>query len=453
MKTKSHPVRRRASIVVILALSGSITAWVLSAGEPQAPEHQSPRLVAALQAPSQGSTSSATPSSDERPIRIDRPPVRSIEDPHAGYSAVAVDSIRDEIVLQDQNRELILVYDRLDNTPPGAAFTEPKRMIGGRQTKISANCGLYIDPVSGDIYSVNNDVGNTMNIFSREAKGDVPPMRELNTPHRTFGIAVDEEAQELFLTNQHPSAVLVWRKMAQGKEAPLRILQGGKTQLASVHGIALDTKNQLMYVVNRGAGSDVRRGMGFSGVPVTGEEDARTWGIPNIWPSWARYYRNRFVPGSGFFAPPSITVYPLKAKGNTPPLRVIQGPRTQLNWPAHIYMDVAHQELYVATAVGDAIQVFRATDSGNVAPVRVLKGPKTKLRYPHGVYVDEANQEMVVASFGNHSVLVYPRTAEGDTAPIRVIRDAPEGTLSSMFGQHIASMAYDTKRNEVIAPN
>ena len=455
MTSKSHPSRQRASVVAVLVLLSLATAWVLSAGEPQAPEHRNPRLVAALQArsPEGASSTTATSSLDERPTRIDRAPVRVVEDPNAGYSAVAVDPIRDEIVVQDQNLERILIYDRLANTPPTAAMTEPKRMIGGRLTKVSANCGVYIDPSSGDIYSVNNDVGNTLNIFSREAKGNVPPTRYLNTPHRTYGIAVDEEAQELFLTNQHPAAVLACLKMAQGKEAPLRILQGNNTQLNSVHGIALDTKDQLMYVINRGAGSHIIRGMGFADVPVVEEGGIRVWDVPDIWSSWARFYRGRYVPGSGWFAPPSITVYPLKANGDISPLRVIQGPKTQMNWPALIYLDVAHQELYVASAVNNSVLVFRATDSGDVAPVRVLKGPKTKMRYPHGVYVDEKNQELVVSNFGNHSVTVYPRTADGDTPPIRMIRDAPEGTLSSMFGQHIASVAYDTKREEVIAPN
>ncbi len=54
----------------------------------------------------------------------------------------------------------IVVYGRLDNTPAQAALTEPKRIIGGRNTKISENCGLYIDPFSGDIYSVNGDTTN-----------------------------------------------------------------------------------------------------------------------------------------------------------------------------------------------------------------------------------------------------------------------------------------------------
>jgi len=64
--------------------------------------------------------------------------------------------------------------------------------------------------------------------------------------------------------------------------------------------------------------------------------------------------------------------------------------------------------------------------------------------------VDEKNQELVVANFGNHRVTVYPRTAAGDAAPIRTIRSAPPDAPT--FG-NVGSLAYDTKREEILAPN
>lgn len=441
--------RRRPGALLMLALFGCMAAWVLYAREPHSAVGQGSRLIAALQAQGAASKSAPRSSAAERPTRIDRAPVRILQDPNAAYSAVAVDSTRDEIVLQDENRAFIMVYNRLDNTPASATMTEPKRMIGGRKTGITNNCGVYVDPGNGDIYSLTGDIADTMVIFSHESKGDVPPERELKTPHRTYGVAADEQAQELFLTIQHPPAVLVYRKAAQGKEAPLRILEGATTQLGDVHGITVDTKNQVMYVANRGAVSDMKQGQGLSGVPVSGDGSARTWAIPQI---WYEYLRDHFVAGSGRFAPPSINVYPLKANGDTPPLRVIQGPKTQMDWPAHIYLDVEHQELFVANAMGDSILVFRAADSGDVAPIRVLKGPKTGIKTPHGVFVDEKNQEIVVANFGNHAATVYPRTADGDSPPIRKIRSAPEGTPAPMFG-NVGSLAYDTKRDEILAPN
>ncbi len=56
-------------------------------------------------------------------IYIDRPAAREIKDPNPSFSAVAVDVVRDEIVLQDESLEQITVYDRLANSRPNATLT------------------------------------------------------------------------------------------------------------------------------------------------------------------------------------------------------------------------------------------------------------------------------------------------------------------------------------------
>jgi len=158
------------------------------------------------------------------------------------------------------------------------------------------------------------------------------------------------------------------------------------------------------------------------------------------------------LPGSGRYEPPSISVYSIRASGDTTPLRVIEGPDTQLNWPAHISLDEEHGEVYVANDGTDAILVFRVTDSGNVAPARVLKGPKTQIKNPTGVYVDTVNNELIVANMGNHRATVYARTAQGDTPPIRTIRTAADGTPALQIGNP-GAVAYDSKRDELLVPN
>ena len=270
----------------------------------------------------------------------------------------------DEIILHDENNAQIMVYSRLDDTPDRATLTEPKRIIGGPATNIQMNCGVYVDPFSGDIYSVNGDTADWMGVWTREQRGNVAPTRELEAPHRAFGVVVDEEAQELFMTIQHPPAVVVWPKLAKDQDAPLRILEGDKTRLASAQGITIDTENQWLYVSNVGATSRNSFNQGWSRALYPG---SATWEIPN------RILD--YIPGSGEFRPPSITVHDLKANGDTAPLRVIQGPLTQLNWPAHISVDVESDELFVTNPVTHEILVFRASASGNVAPIRVLGGP------------------------------------------------------------------------------
>jgi DNA-binding beta-propeller fold protein YncE len=388
------------------------------------------------------STTAGPATADTRKtVQITRAPARVIKDPNSSFSAVAVDVAHNEIVLQDENLGQIMVYGRQDNTPPRASLTEPRRIIGGSATRVAMNCGVYVDPESGDIYNVNGDTQDWMSVFSREQKGNVPPMRELAAPHRAFGVTVDEVAKELFVTIQHPPAVVVWPKLAQGKDAPLRILEGDKTMLAEAQGIALDTKNGFLYVANQGAYAKMPNGIGWSRALIPG---AKTWDIPD------RILD--VLPGTGQFLEPSITVYPIKASGNVPPIRTIQGSLTRLNWPAHLSIDMERQELYVANPVTHEISVFRATDNGNVAPIRSLKGPHTQLSFPHGVFVDTKNDEVVVANFGNHSSTIYRRTASGDAAPIRQIRAAPPDAPAPMFG-NIGSATYDTRRSQLLVFN
>src|SRR5579885_1942768 len=241
-------------------------------------------------------------------VDIDRAPVRTIRDSYPTYSAVGVDVDTNEVYLQDENLFGFMVFDRLTNTPPKASFSEPKRRIRGSLTRLEFNCSLWIDPLSGDVYSVNNDMVDLTVVFPRGAKGDVAPKRQLHTPHRAFGIAVDQKANELYLTIQHPPQVVVYRKEAANEERPLRILSGEQTKLEDAHGIAIDTKNNWMFVANHGATSSPKG-------------------------------------SAGRFDPPSITVYPLKASGDTPPIRIISGSKTQLNWPALLYLDEEHGDL------------------------------------------------------------------------------------------------------------
>ena len=345
----------------------------------------------------------------------DRAPVRTIADDRATYSAVAVDPKRDEVVLQDENLFQILVYNRTANTPPQASMTEPKRWIGGLSTKIEFNCGLYIDPGSGDIYSVPNDTVDTLVIFGRDARGDVKPDRELRTPHGTYGITVDEEKQELFLTVQHDNAVVVFRKMAEGEEKPLRQIDGERTQLEDPHGFALDPKTNLLFVANYG--------------------NARTEKA-----------------GSGTYQPPSISVYPRDAAGNVAPLRVIEGDKTQLNWPAGMVVDPGRGLVFVANDGGHSVLAFKVTDEGNVAPTHVITGPKTNLKNPTGVAVDLPAGELWVSSFGNHAASVFALDANGDVPPLRTIRAAPRGEQALGIGNP-GAVGYDTKREEILVPN
>ncbi len=384
-----------------------------------------------------------TPTAAEFAAVNARPPLRMIKDHHPSYSSVAVDMKNDEVIMTDESTFSILTYDRTTNTPPSAAFSEPKRKIFGHETWIEYQCGVYVDQASGDIYAVNNDTVDRLVIFSRNARGDVPPDRIIHTPHTTYGIAVDEPHQELFLTVQEAAAVSVFRKFAAENEAPIRLLQGEKTLLADPHGIAVDSTRDLLFVSNFGSATVKDAALlrptddGYYGA-----SDKANWPLA----------RNATVPGRGKFLPASITVYPRDAAGDVAPIRKIEGPKTQLNWPTALTVDPKRGEIFVANDTGDSILVFDVTASGDAAPKRVIKGPRSGIKSPTGVFYDWEHDELWVANFGNHTATVYPATASGDAAPLRVVRSAPLNTGTPNIGNAYAP-AYDSKRDQILVPN
>ena len=369
----------------------------------------------------------------------DRTAIRTIHDPRATFSAVAVDPSRDEVLLQDENLFQILIYRRLANTPPQASMTEPMRLLAGINTKLQFSCGLYVDPANGDIYTVDNDTGDSLSMFRHGAAGNVAPDRELQVPHGSYGIAVSEQHQEIFLSVQHDNAVVVFHKAASGEEAPVRLIQGDRTNLADPHGVAVDESRNLLFVANHGSTHRVRADAG----PMS-----TRGGSKSNWP----LDRARAVPGSGEYVEPSITVYSRTASGDAAPVAVIQGPKTRLNWPAGMAVVPERGELFVANDTGHSILVFRETDRGDVAPIRVIEGPRTSIRNPIGVAVDVKNGELWVANFGNHAGTVYPLDADGDTPPLRTIRAAPLGKEALGIGNP-GAVALDSKRDELLVPN
>ncbi|MBI2816682.1 MAG: hypothetical protein HYX72_07065 [Acidobacteria bacterium] len=402
---------------------GEMCEWV--------PASSQERLVAIPQERMARTSTAAAEETGRTAVLIERAPQRVIKDPYPTYSAVALDPISREVVLQDENLFQIVTFDQNANTPPTANFTEPKRIIGGHNTKIEFNCALYVDPKNGDIYSVNNDTLDTLVIFDRSVRGDQPPTRELRTPHRTYGIAVDEGQNEMYLTVQDPPMVVIYDKNAIGNDKPKRVIRGNKTRLQDAHGIALNKKGGLIYVANYGNYAQYRDG-GGNNLPGRSDDD--------------------MIRGSGKFAPPSIAVFKIDAMGDTAPIGLIQGPKTMLNWPAHLFYDEQHQELFVANDGDHSVLVFRSMDTGDVAPTRFIKGPKSQIKNPTGVAVDSKTDELFVSNMGNHSATVYKRTASGDVPPIRTIRSAPSGAPALQIGNP-GAVAYDTKRDQILVPN
>ena len=119
--------------------------------------------------------------------------------------------------------------------------------------------------------------------------------------------------------------------------------------------------------------------------------------------------------------------------GEEAPIRVIQGPNTQLdggpdwNTPDSVAYDPVHDEVYTRIRRGHgadavpAILVFPREGNGDVAPIRVLRGPKTMMKDPYRIAVDAENNMLVIANSEPAGFLIFNRDDSGDVAPKAII--------------------------------
>lgn len=121
----------------------------------------------------------------------------------------------------------------------------------------------------------------------------------------------------------------------------------------------------------------------------------------------------------------AILTFAASARGEEPPIRVIQGSRTQITAMDRLAVDPYNGEIYVPE--GDKVLVFDRLANGNVAPKRVLGGPNTGFTAAGTVAIDHVRNLVVVGADlpkgrGEGSQLaIFPRTAGGDVKPLRVI--------------------------------
>jgi hypothetical protein len=106
-----------------------------------------------------------------------------------------------------------------------------------------------------------------------------------------------------------------------------------------------------------------------------------------------------------------------------------------------IAYDPLHDEIVVPNPLSAAILIFRGSANGSEGPARIIQGPRTCLDLPHSVNIDVHNGEILVGDLGAHSVLVFPWNANGDVAPLRKI-----GGSKTRLG-HVVGTAVDPDSN------
>src|ERR1051326_1506910 len=317
-------------------------------------------------------------------VSVNDAPIRSVRDRFPVFADVAVEPDANIVAVTDENLFSLRTYDRdlLTND-----VADPRTVITGNKSRVDFVCGVALDPINKELYAINNDTAADMVVFKYDQSGDIPASRTLRpAPVSTWGVALDLKHDEVAVTVQQINKVLVYRRLAEGDEKPLRVIQGKDTGLADPHGIYIDVDNDEIVVANHDSyheeslsqeqsttvQAELARGNATLSVPVQRVQPRAS---------------------QGKFVEPSITIYSRTAKDNAAPVRVIRGPKTELILPMKVYVDTVHNEVFVANSGSNSILVFNRTASGDVAPIRKIQGDDTKLKKPVGLYVDTKNDE------------------------------------------------------------
>ncbi len=364
----------------------------------------------------------------------DIPPIRMIADPYPAFNGIAVDAANGLVAMSDPNRKSLLLYERTGVSPGGAARGDasvPLRQIAGPDTFLGMIAGIILDPQHQEIYTANNDIEDTVVVMPYSASGDEKPARVFSVPHQAWGLALSKSADQIAVTVEVQNTIVFYRREVKGVEAPMRIIRGQATGLADPHGIYWDESHNEIGVANHGNFRGVVKNTGSGCSPSFVAEDEAE---------------------AGESRPPSLGIFAGSARDDAKPLRVIQGPKTGLDWPMGVAYDPQPDAIVVANNGDSSILIFGRTSNGDVAPLRVIRGDRTGIHHPMGIAVDAEKGEIWVSNWGDHSALAFDDGARGNVAPKRIIRSAPAGTPTPGFGNPMA-LAYDSRREELLVPN
>jgi hypothetical protein len=135
----------------------------------------------------------------------------------------------------------------------------------------------------------------------------------------------------------------------------------------------------------------------------------------------------------------AILVFRGGSSGEEPPVRVIQGPHTEINDPGYgTFVDPVHNELFVCEK--EYILVFSRTAKGDIPPLRIIKGQNTLLKNARGIQVDPVRNIIFAAT--NNGVLVFDRTANGDVAPRAAIKGPMSGIRTTIQNFRLSPKGY-----------
>jgi hypothetical protein len=254
-------------------------------------------------------------------------------------------------------------------------------------------------------------------VFAREADGQAQRLRAIEGQKTLLGrtmhaIAYDEIHDEIYVTQQFGQGILVFRGGATGEEAPLRVINGSKTQLIAPDRLAVDPVHEEIFVPEgvkllvfpRTATGNVAPSRVITG-PNTGIGATRAVVIDpqrDLIIAATQAWGDDDDDDSRDRQGSELRIFPRSANGNVKPLRVISGLRGMGNlavWPAGGLI-FSQQTRYIG--------VWHIDDTGKVPPRFVIGGPEGGImRQGRGLALDPKNQAVIASDKQLNAVLTF----------------------------------------------
>ena len=177
-------------------------------------------------------------------------PIRSLGTGSGGSTALAVDTLHDELYIAHQHHAVpgsapeVMIYSRT------ASGSDARlRTLVGVNTGLDSPAGIAVDTVHDELLVLNH---GTVTVYNRAASGNTAPIRTLVTTAAMgafpTAMTLDLMNDELFLTNDDRT-VTVYSRTASGSTPPIRTLHldfPGPGWMPT--GIAVDAVNDEMFV-------------------------------------------------------------------------------------------------------------------------------------------------------------------------------------------------------------
>jgi hypothetical protein len=187
-------------------------------------------------------------------------PKRTISGPAtglAGSTGLALDTVRDEIFVANDDTSSIAVYAR---TADGNVA--PKRTLQGPATKLAGPLALVLDTLHDELMVVNKVVwpggAGRVTTYRRGATGNAAPLRTIEGSLTGFdhpaGMGFDALRDEIVVSSANANALLIFRRTANGNVSPSRRIAGPSTGLCGPYGVLVDSLNSELIVANSGYG-------------------------------------------------------------------------------------------------------------------------------------------------------------------------------------------------------